>query len=155
MLSKTKEISRVIIFGVLGFLFSSSVLAQGSLSVVGKWETIDGKTKKPSSIIQILPKGSVYIGKIIKTFDNTSEKKLNRCVACRDNRKNQPIVGLNIIENMQCVSNYCHGGTILDPRDGKIYKATMRLINNGQQLKVRGYVGVSLFGKTVVWNRYQ
>ena len=150
-----KKISQIFVSGATCFLFSSALFAQTQPTIVGKWETIDGKTKKPSSVIAIEPEGSVYVGKIVKTFGKPNEKKLERCVACRDDRKNQPILGLKIIEGMQCEPNYCHGGTILDPRDGKIYKATMRLVNNGQQLKVRGYIGISLLGKTVVWNRYQ
>ncbi len=152
MFFQIKKLSQIVILGLFGFLFSSFALAATS-SVIGNWETIDGKTQKPSSIIAIQPKGSVVVGKIIKTFDGTSEKKVERCAFCRDDRKNQPIIGLEIIRNMQCQQDSCRGGTILDPRDGKIYKAMMRLVNNGQQLKVRGYIGVSLFGKTVVWNR--
>ncbi len=154
MFLKIKKLSQIVILGLITFLFSSFALAATS-NVVGNWETIDAKTQKPSSIIAIQSSGSVVVGKIIKTFDETSEKKVERCTLCKDDRKNQPIIGLEIIRNMQCELNKCHGGTILDPRDGKIYKATMRLVNNGQQLKVRGYIGVSLFGKTVVWNRYK
>lgn len=152
MVFQLKKIYQAVMLGVVGCLFSSFVLAVEP-SVIGNWETIDGKTQKPSSIIAIQPEGSVVVGKIIKTFEGTSEKKIERCIACKDNRKNKPIIGLKIIQGMQCQPNYCRGGTILDPRDGKVYKATMRLVNNGKQLKVRGYIGVSLFGKTVVWNR--
>lgn len=154
MFFQIKKMSQIVILGLFGCLFSSFAFAATS-SILGNWETIDGKTQKPSSIIAIQSKGSVVVGKIIKTFDGTGEKKIERCVACKNDRKNQPIIGLEIIRNMQCQPTYCRGGTILDPRDGKIYKATMRLVNNGQQLKVRGYIGVSLFGKTVVWNRYK
>lgn len=152
MFFKIKKLSQIVILGLFGFLFSSFALSATS-NVVGNWKTIDSKTQKPSSIIAIRPAGSIFVGKIIKTFDGTSEKKVERCTLCKDDRKNQSIIGLEIIRHMQCQPNDCRGGTILDPRDGKIYKATMRLINNGQQLKVRGYIGVSLFGKTVVWNR--
>lgn len=152
---KSEKFFSLLFSALVALLFSSSLLALSTPSIVGKWETIDGKTKKPSSIILIQPEGSLYVGKIVKTFGGTSEKKLDRCVACHGGRKNHPIIGLKLIENMQCLPNYCRGGTILDPRDGKIYKATMRLVNGGQQLKVRGYIGISLFGKTVVWNRYK
>lgn len=155
MFSGIKKISRKLIFGLSACLFSTYIFGASQPSVIGKWETMDGKTKKPSSIISIQSEGSVVAGRIVKTFDGTSEKKLERCTACRDSRRNKPILGLKIIENMHCRPDYCRGGTILDPRDGKIYKATMRLINHGQQLKVRGYIGISLFGKSVVWDRYK
>ena len=81
------------------------------------------------------------------------EKKLVYCHHCRDDRKNKPILGLTIIRNMRCQQGSCVGGTILDPRDGKVYRATMRLFDAGRLLKVRGYIGISLFGKSVVWAR--
>src|SRR3990167_4303184 len=137
-------------------LFSPFVFAKAEMntqSVTGYWQTIDSKSKKPSSIIAIQPQHGFYIGKIVKTYDVPTEQKIFRCILCRDDRKNQPIIGLRIIQNMACNATVCRGGTILDPRNGKIYKATMRLINNGTLLKVHGYVGVPLFGKTVIWRR--
>lgn len=154
MFFQIKKNFQKMVVGLSACLFSSCLLA-ATTNAIGKWETIDGKTQKPSSIIAITSKGSMVVGKIIKTFDGTSEKKVERCAACKDDRKNKPIIGLEIIRGMQCQQDVCRGGTILDPRDGKIYKATMRVVNGGKQLKVRGYLGVSLFGKTVVWNRYK
>ena len=78
--------------------------------------------------------------------------KLKR-IAASALQKNKPILGLTIIKNMVCGAEFCAKGTILDPRNGDLYHATMKLVNQGQQLKVRGYLGISLFGKTVVWNR--
>ena len=122
-------------------------------TIAGYWQTIDGKTKKPSSVIQIAPNGQFYEGKIVKTFSAHDANKPNVCVACKGDQKDKPILGLTIIKNMVCKPQQCSKGTVLDPRDGKIYHATMKLANNGQQLRVRGYVGVPIFGKSVVWNR--
>ena len=122
-------------------------------SVVGYWQTIDGKTKKPSSIIAIISNGQFYDGKVVKAFPVPGEQKSSLCIACKGDQKNKPIVGLTIIKNMVCKPGICSKGTILDPRNGKIYHATMRLVNNGNQLKVRGYIGMPMLGKTVVWNR--
>lgn len=140
---------------VMSMIFSLTVFAstQNNQSIVGYWQTIDGKTKKPSSVIAIQAKNGFYEGKIFKTYVMPNTPGVSRCVACRDDRKNKPILGLTIIRHMVCKPGYCSHGTILDPRNGKIYHATMRLINQGRQLKVRGYIGVPLFGKSVTWNR--
>jgi len=130
-----------------------ALTAVNTNSVVGYWQTIDGKTKKPSSIIEIQQQGQFFEGKIVKTFSVPGKKRTTLCTTCTGSQKNKPILGLTIIKNMQCVPGSCAHGTILDPRSGKIYHATMELINNGQELKVRGYVGMPLFGKTVIWKR--
>ena len=146
-----------IVMSLIFFVFLPISLAsnkQSQLSVTGHWETIDGKTQKPSSIVAIQKQGAFYIGKVIKTFRIPGEKAgVPYCVACRGNQKNKPIMGLEIIQGMICRLGYCHGGTILDPRNGNIYHATMRLIDAGKKLRVRGYVGLPVFGKTVMWNR--
>lgn len=133
--------------------FALAITPQNSQSVAGYWQTIDGKTKKPSSIIAIAPAGNYYVGKIVKTYSGTSDKKITVCDLCKGELKNKPIIGLPIVQHMTCRPGYCNGGTILDPRNGKIYKATMRLVAQGSFLKVRGYIGAPLFGKTVVWRR--
>lgn len=136
------------------FAFATTILnASNTQSVVGYWQTIDGKTQKPSSIIQILQNRSFTEGKIVKTFPVPGEQKSKLCIACHGNQKNKPILGLTIIHRMVCQPGSCAHGTILDPRNGTLYHATMKLISNGRQLKVRGYVGMPLFGKTVIWNR--
>jgi uncharacterized protein (DUF2147 family) len=133
--------------------FAFAQTASNTQSVAGYWQTMDSKTKKPSSIISIQPQGQFFDGKIVKIFSVKPERKAELCIRCKGSQKNQPILGLTIINQMVCQPEYCTHGTILDPRDGKLYHATMRLTNQGQQLKVRGYVGVPLFGKTVIWQR--
>lgn len=138
------------------FLFSSGVAAKtisATQSVAGYWKTFDDKTKKPSSIIQIQPQGEFFIGRVVKAFPVPGEQKSPLCIYCHDTDRNKPIIGLTIIKKMQCLGDRCHGGTILDPRNGQIYRATLRLMRAGQYLRVRGYVGLALFGKTVVWQR--
>ena len=127
--------------------------SQFSKTITGYWQTVDGKTKKPSSIVAIMPTGNYFFGKIIKTYPPTGKKRISICTKCKDARKNQPIIGLPIILHMTCSTNFCHGGTILDPRNGDVYKGTMQLMQQGAILKVRGYIGIPMFGKTVYWRR--
>lgn len=147
---------KLIVMGLFFYLVSPFVFAASTstgLTVAGYWQSFDGKTKKPSSIIQIESKGEFFEGKIVKTYSVPSERKIAVCDTCRGEQKNKPIIGLVIIKHMVCRPDFCSEGTILDPRDGKIYHATMKLVNGGKQLYVHGYVGIPLFGKTVIWSR--
>lgn len=147
---------KLIIAGLFFYMMSPFVFAASSsneLTVAGYWQSIDGKTKKPSSIIHIESKGQFFEGKIVKTYSLPDERKVDVCDTCRGEQKNKPIIGLTIIKHMVCEPTFCSEGTILDPRDGSIYHATMKLVNGGKQLYVHGYVGIPLFGKTVIWTR--
>lgn len=147
---------RFLSFVMILFLMSTSIFASSTLTkslVAGYWVTIDGTTNKPSSIIQVIPDGQFYIGKIVKIFKENHQQSSDICKACQGAQQNKPILGLTIISGMQCSLDACKNGMILDPRDGKLYHATMTLVQNGDALKVHGYVGIPLFGKTVVWYR--
>ncbi|OGT47689.1 MAG: hypothetical protein A3E82_00905 [Gammaproteobacteria bacterium RIFCSPHIGHO2_12_FULL_38_11] len=121
-------------------------------SVVGCWQTVDAKTHELSSIIEIKPSGKYFIGTIVKTYPQPGEKP-SLCKHCKGDDKNKPTLGLTIIKNMICTPSYCSHGTILDPRHGSVYHATMQLIKGGEFIKVRGYIGIPLLGRTVVWHR--
>lgn len=157
MFVRPKFLFKLFVMSLFFVLMSSCAFAQttsATQSVAGYWQTTDSKTKKPSSIIQIQPAGHFFEGKIVKIFPSEEPKKeVAICILCKGPQKNKPVLGLTIIQKMVCQPESCSQGTILDPRDGKLYHATMRLINQGQQLKVRGYVGVPLFGRTVIWQR--
>lgn len=144
---------RFLIKTTLVGLFLLLVTPFAFASVTGYWQTIDGKTKQPSSVIEIAPTGSFYSGKVVKIFSMAPGEASPICTACKGAQRNKPILGLTIINGMICTNTKCSKGTILDPRDGKVYRATMRLAKGGNQLRVHGYIGVPLFGKTVTWQR--
>ncbi len=126
-----------------------------STSPVGAWKTIDDATKKEKSLVRISESGGVYSGRIEKLLESTMAPDAV-CKECTDDRKDKPVVGLLIIRNMKQSAEdktVFEGGDILDPANGKVYKSKMKLVDNGAKLEVRGFVGISLLGRTQTWVR--
>ena len=131
-----------------------SAFAQAT-SPAGVWKTIDDSTKKEKSLVRIVEANGVYSGKVEKFLDPETAKDVT-CKDCSDERKDKPILGLTIIRNMKQSADdkaVFEGGDILDPNSGKLYKSKMKLVDNGSKLEVRGFVGISLLGRTQTWIR--
>jgi uncharacterized protein (DUF2147 family) len=131
-------------------LFISMVFYGQNHTVIGKWKTIDDQTGKAKSIVEIYERSGKMYGKIIDILD--AEKKKSLCVNCTGDEKNKPVLGLVIIKGLTKDGNEYNSGKILDPTSGKLYKCFLALEGN-DKLKVRGYIGVALFGRTQTWNR--
>ncbi|HVG57305.1 MAG TPA: DUF2147 domain-containing protein [Hyalangium sp.] len=136
----------------LTLLFASSALAQEA-SPIGRWTTIDDETKKPKSIIAIYEENGKLFGKIEKLFLEPHEKPDPVCDKCEGALKNQPIVGMVILRDLKKDDDEWTGGTILDPGNGKTYKCKIAVEDGGKKLKVRGFIGLSLIGRTQRWVR--
>jgi uncharacterized protein (DUF2147 family) len=125
-----------------------------TLSPVGLWQAVDSDTKQPTGWFLVSNHDGVYTGIIAKMFLKPGEDPNVVCDACKDDRHDHPWLGLEIIRGMQEEGNAKYGGgTILDPRDGKVYKAEMTVTPDGQTLVVRGYIGFSLLGENQYWTR--
>jgi len=124
--------------------------AQGT-KMVGKWKTIDDKDGSAKSIVTIFKAtNGKYYGKIEKIFKEPGKL----CTECEGANKNQPILGLMIINNLIENENKLTGGTILDPKNGKIYKCNLSLEDGGNKLNVRGSLDKSGFiGRSQTWIR--
>jgi uncharacterized protein (DUF2147 family) len=122
-------------------------------SAVGLWEQVDEKTGKPESWFKITERNGVYQGTIVKIFFKPGEDENFVCDKCEGDERGKPVLGLALIKGMQRSGNSYENGTIMDPRDGKVYRALMRLTEDGRKLEVRGYLGISLFGRSQTWNR--
>ena len=121
---------------------------------VGLWQAVDDDTKQPTGWFLIRDHGGVYDEIIAKMFLKPGEDPNEPCVQCKDDRHNHPWLGLEIIRGMKPEGENKYGsGTILDPRDGKVYKATMKVTPDGQTLIVRGYIGFELLGQNQYWTR--
>jgi uncharacterized protein (DUF2147 family) len=120
-------------------------------SPIGLWKTVDDKTGAPRAIVRIYAEDGRLFGRIERSFTPGAESRV--CAECTDERKNQPIIGLLIIRNMKSTGGEYSGGDILDPENGSVYRCKFHLDQNGSQLIVRGYIGISLLGRTQTWHR--
>ncbi|MBL4586090.1 MAG: DUF2147 domain-containing protein [Flavobacteriales bacterium] len=137
-----KTLSLLLIF----FLFVFQGFAQRT-SPMGKWKTIDDNTGKTKSIVEIVEKNGKLFGNILELFD--PEKPDPVCEECDedDSRYMKPIVGMEIIQNMEKDDEEWEDGHILDPENGKVYRCKL-WVEEGQ-LKVRGYI--AFLYRTQTW----
>ena len=139
------NIKPIIIF----ILFSQISFGQ---TVLGKWKTIDDETGMEKGIVEIFElKGKLY-GKIIEIFEH--DKKHLKCEKCDGQDKNKPILGLTIIKGLIKNGSGYDSGRITDPKNGKSYHCKMTL-DGKDKLIVRGYIGISLFGRSQTWIRHK
>ena len=125
--------------------------AQDLASPVGRWRTVDDKTGKPSGVVRIYEQNGALYGNIEKVFD-PARAGLN-CTACTDDRRDRPLIGLNIIRGLRRDGDVWDGGTLIDPETGSVYKSSARLDDGGRKLVLRGYIGISLLGRSQTWQR--
>ena len=123
------------------FLLFAGIQTGQAQSVTGKWKPFD---------VEIYEKNGKIYGKIIEILEKGKEDKT--CDKCKGSKKDKPVKGMVIIEGLSKDGDNWEDGTILDPRNGKEYKCRINL-ENSDKLKVRGYLGVSLLGRTQYWTR--
>ena len=126
--------------------------------LLGKWKTIDDQSGYSRADVEIRkkPDGS-YEGIIVETRSLPGAEKLGICSKCPGRLKNKPFIGLPFIWDFKAdpkKPHEFHDGKILDPISGKVYKGKARLSANGKRLTLRGYVGVSVIGRSVTWIKY-
>ncbi len=133
-------------------LMSAVTLASAQMSPVGLWRTISDSDGKATSEVRITESGGVLTGVVEKALVTSSEPN---CDKCTDDRKGKPKVGMQIIRDARKTDgkDVWEGGSILDPGNGTVYKLKMTPTDGGKHLEVRGFVGVSLFGRTQTWVR--
>lgn len=136
----------------LSLLWAGWAWAQEA-SPVGLWRTIDDKTNKERSLIRITESNGELQGVVEKIFDQPGDDPEHLCRACKGDRKDKPVIGMTILWGLKKDGESWRGGEILDPKNGRVYKAKLTPSADGKTLDVRGFIGVSLIGRTQTWHR--
>ncbi len=134
------------------FLIALTGPAWAQMTPVGAWQSIDDKTREAKSQIRIAESGGALNGRIEKLLRKEARQDAV-CDECNDDRKGKPMVGLEIIRGGKKADgkDVWEGGKILDPENGKEYRASFTPIDGGKKLEVRGYLGP--FWRTQTWTR--
>ncbi|MCW5636721.1 MAG: DUF2147 domain-containing protein [Rubrivivax sp.] len=142
---------RDVMFAAAVALLAQAAFAQAT--PVGLWKTIDDETKQEKSHVRISEAAGVVSGKIEKLLDPTKQDA--KCDKCTDARKDQPVLGMTIIEGVKKSAEeaYWDGGSILDPNNGKTYRVRLTLKDGGKTLEVRGFIGP--FYRNQTWVRVE
>ncbi|CAM1365555.1 conserved exported hypothetical protein [Tenacibaculum litopenaei] len=127
-----------------------ATLGMQAQTIFGKWENRDEKTNRVDSVIEVYEKDGKAYAKIIEITDENRQNAV--CDKCSGKNKNKPILGMNILTGLKKDGDEWSGGKILDPKKGKEYKCFIKL-ENANKLKIRGYIGFSLLGRTAYWYR--
>jgi uncharacterized protein (DUF2147 family) len=139
---------------LLALPLTSASLALAAESPAGRWQTIDDETGKPKSIVEIQQASdgtlSGKVAEILKS-DGAADPL---CSACEGERKDHPITGMTILWGLKPDGKRVwSGGNILDPAKGKTYRAKVTLLDGGEKLEMRGYLGIEALGRTQTWVR--
>lgn len=124
-----------------------------ALTPIGRWKTVDDGTGKAKSIVLIWEEDGKLFGKIEKLLDTPPNDPDPKCDKCEGDLKDQPITGMRILSDLKKDGDEWSGGKVLDPENGKSYKCYIAVVDGGKKLKVRGYVGFALLGRTQYWHR--
>ncbi|WP_180115928.1 DUF2147 domain-containing protein [Acinetobacter sp. YH12140] len=153
-----KKIYQQLFAGILLSTLSGLSIAAETDLLVGKWKTVDDRTGYSRADVEIRKKADgSYEGIIVTTRNVPGTEKMGVCSNCPGELKNKPFIGLPFIWDFkQDPKNprEFQNGKVLDPIGGKIYKGKARLSASGKHLTIRGYVGVSVIGRSVTWIKY-
>ena len=134
-------------------LLCSVSLALAGGSPVGKWKTIDDETKKEKSIVEVYEVGGKVYGRILQLLQEKDGGASKLCTKRTGSDLNKPMIGLVIVKGLTADGGEYAGGTIMDPNNGKVYKCKMEVVEGGNTMKVRGFLGISLLGRTQIWHK--
>jgi len=137
-----------ILFAVMAFAPRLS----GQTTPAGFWNTISDVDGRPTAVVEIQEVKGEYIG-VVRALLVPADPEDSVCGKCHGAEKGQRIIGMEILHHMRPDGDEWSGGEVLDPETGKTYRARMKLIEGGQKLVLRGYIGLPLFGRSQTWVR--
>jgi uncharacterized protein (DUF2147 family) len=153
MHSQLSALRRAVLVVALA-LSAGSPLRAADLTPVGRWVTYSHKTNAPNGIIEIALDHGALKGTVVQMLNRPAALPAAVCRKCEGALKNAPVVGLTIMWGLKKTGDGSwDAGSILDPNTGNVYSARIELEDGGQKLLVRGYLGISLLGRTEVWLR--
>ncbi len=147
------------IWVLLGSVSAPEVMAETGVqdpsgnTPVGRWKTMDDVTGKAKSVVVIWEENGKLFGRVQKIVDLDPHDPDPRCDDCTGEQKGKRVIGLRILWDLSKDGDGWSGGSILDPANGKTYKCQLSVEDGGKKLKVRGFIGVSLLGRTQYWLR--
>lgn len=142
------KLSSILLLIILS-VFTNCLPAQDS--PVGIWKTIDDVSGESKSLVEIYEDNGIIYARIIKLL---LSDPASICEACKGDKKDQPVLGMLIMESMKKKKDYWAGGTIMDPENGKTYKCKISL-EDKDKLKLRGYIGIEALGRNQYWTRVE
>lgn len=150
-------LNQMLMKGIMGLSLSFVSALGFSASIEGYWKSIEERTGEQLSIVEIR-KGNDgrYHGKIVYRYPNSHGIALTNCSKCPAPFTNKPILGLQILSGFREDPNKPDSyidGRVLEPTSGRFYKGKGVVTGEGKRLRMRGYMGVSALGRTVVWLR--
>jgi uncharacterized protein (DUF2147 family) len=139
--------------------YSTPVLRQATgvgpqvSSPIGQWEIVDDATGKVNSVVLVEEDKGTLQGVIVKLVSPDPKDPNPRCTKCEGEMKDKSLIGLRILWGLRQSGDRWTGGLIVDPDNGKTYRCDIVVVDSGNKLKVRGYIGFSFFGRTEYWLR--
>ena len=151
-------LNRVFIKGIVGCSIACASLTTFAASIEGYWKSIEERTGEQLSIVEIKKKpDATYTATIVYRYSvRGGGNILTNCVKCPEAFKNKPILGLQIAQGLKedpKNQNHYIDGRVLEPKTGNIYEGKAQLSADGKRIRMRGYMGISVLGRTVVWIR--
>ncbi len=148
-----RRLSAALMLSGLALFFGAPAQASDS-SPVGRWVTYSDKTHAASGVIEIKLEHGALKGTILQQLNCPASLPPAICKACDGALKNAPIVGMTIMWGLTNSGGAVwDNGSILDPNSGDVYSAKVELEDGGQKLLVRGFLGISLLGRSQEWVR--
>jgi uncharacterized protein (DUF2147 family) len=147
-----EKMKQLVCLSSIVLLFMSMSFSESPQVIEGAWVTYDDNDGKATSVVRLKVVSDTLIGIIDSLILDPNADPNPLCSLCQGDKKYKPMLKMQIVSNMKLHNNEWSGGKILDPKNGKSYRCIIYL-KTKDVLVVRGYIGVSLIGRSQEWKR--